>query len=648
MKEETMSNPGRPLMEDHPSGWLNEREPHLPYDNYLSKRIQAWIEQRYCAKIDAHGRLEELLKDASFKQNPLGHSSLFADHGVIHARDVTIQTLQVLEQVNGVLIPHRDETRLQFMKGYGVQLAYIHDIGLCDLSSFGRKMHAYSVAQLALSPEFDVLLDAIWDENAGNVPWRLTKLSSLEQDPRLVLRELLALAICHSKSAIPVALLNAPQELRRAIQRCAVIDLKAFYDRILEPRSKDTQSSKDDETSFLLGFAGSDTPVSPERTACLDHYYGDFAREGFRWLLAEPPLIREFVQDVVDTLRAVRCADALRQRGTTLKTSGNYEIFVDQHTGHAIYALRQMDQKLLLLEIPDPISAGEANLASCELTQDGDLRASFHRGAFADLEVIQRAASNAALVLDDIQRDVIESFQRVAHSEDHRKDWQKDSKEMQILLECVEDNPEFTSFVKMQLQQLHPVLQNSVRVVPSLKNVSARERHFYLEGIELEWDDEEKYDFLERMARSGHKTSSINPELAYQDVKWIKLRIGQILIDAGDPPGFVYIPLTGGLKIIPLGGYPSFQIQPWMPLGITGVIRGAVRNATVVADEDATLLMIPQAIYLKHWHQTFSVDEFLEWIQGEIGLQNPQAGSEDSPGNSHQVTPQDKPRQAKL
>ncbi|MEM7018879.1 MAG: ATP-binding protein, partial [Pseudomonadota bacterium] len=36
--------------------------------------------------------------------------------------------------------------------------------------------------------------------------------------------------------------------------------------------------------------------------------------------------VQTMVQDVVDTLRALRVADALRQRGTTLKTSGGYEI----------------------------------------------------------------------------------------------------------------------------------------------------------------------------------------------------------------------------------------------------------------------------------------------------------------------------------
>ena len=45
----------------------------------------------------------------------------------------------------------------------------------------------------------------------------------------------------------------------------------------------------------------------------------------------------------------------------------------------------------------------------------------------------------------------------------------------------------------------------------------------------------------------------------------VRVAVCAKLIDAGAQPGFVYIPLTGSLQVIPLGGYPSFLIQPWMP-----------------------------------------------------------------------------------
>jgi hypothetical protein len=386
---------------------------------------------------------------------------------------------------------------------------------------------------------------------------------------------------------------------------------------MLDPRLRDKAPVGNEQAAGLLVQNGLGASPSSERMELMCQIYKDFSDESFRWLVGEEPLVRQLADDVSDTLRSLRCADALRQRGTTLKTSGSYEIFVDRKTGNAIFALRKKDQDLILVEIPDPISAGEANLASCELTQDGDLRASFHRGNFSNSETVQRVASNAALVLTDIYRDVIESFQRQPPSSGNQKEWRKDAHEMHILLETVSDNPEFASLVQSYFQQSNPSIQNPVRIVPSLKDVSERERLFYQGAQELDWDEKTRRRVLDRIALSGHKTGPIDPHLAFQDVKQLKIQAGSTLIDAGAQPGFVYIPLTGSLQIRPMGGYPPFSIQAWMPLGITAVIRGSVRNATVVAEEDMDVLMIPQEIYLKYWHHTYNLGEFIDWMADE-------------------------------
>jgi hypothetical protein len=258
------------------------------------------------------------------------------------------------------------------------------------------------------------------------------------------------------------------------------------------------------------------------------------------------------------------------------------------------------------------------------------------------METDQRSPSNAAMVLNDIQRDVIDSFQRVPPPQGCRKDWRKDAHEMQILLENVADNPEFASLVQSRLQHSFPNIRNPVRVVPSLTDVSKRERHIYLDGQDLEWDDERKHKVLNQIAKSGHKTDPIDIRLAFQDVKLVRVQAGCTLIEAGDLPGFVYIPLTGCLEVIPLGGYPAFLIQTWMPLGITGVIRGSVRNATVVVEEDAELLIIPQDTYLRHWHHTYNLDEFIQWMEGVRASQGGATGEESS-NKIIQVASQDEP-----
>jgi hypothetical protein len=78
---------------------------------------------------------------------------------------------------------------------------------------------------------------------------------------------------------------------------------------------------------------------------------------------------------------------------------------------------------------------------------------------------------------------------------------------------------------------------------------------------------------------------------------------------------FVIIPLDPGLKIIPTSDHASFIVQPWMSLGVTGVIREAARNATVKAEQAVRLLMIPNSIYLKHWQTTHSPESFKKAIE---------------------------------
>jgi hypothetical protein len=52
-----------------------------------------------------------------------------------------------------------------------------------------------------------------------------------------------------------------------------------------------------------------------------------------------------------------------------------------------------------------------------------------------------------------------------------------------------------------------------------------------------------------------------------------------------------------------------------MPLGITGVIRGAVRNATIIAEQAVQLLMMPKEVYLRYWHRTYSAEELVQRLQ---------------------------------
>jgi hypothetical protein len=605
-------------------------------DAFVDPQVRLAIEQTYYARINEQCRLREALKDPLFLKNPSGQAALFSDHGVVHARDVALQILQVLDTVHGVLIPTRAPRRLAWMKAFGVLITYIHDIGMIDLSLVGRSMHPEYATQAVLGPGFDHIIERLWEEDRGGIAARLVRLEeagALEpQPPKVVLREMLAMANCHSKSKVPVALLNDLSSLRRMMQVVATSDLHALYrQQRLEKalalsdakgtgpgalRGHGLEATQRRADAALIQAAQSSLP-SPLRDGGPARDDGDDCRNAFAWLESGNTPARQLVEDVVDTLRALRCADALRQRGTVLKTSGNYEVFVDQRTANAIYALRPDDQHLYLLEVPDPIAAGESNLSSSQLEADGNLRVSFYHGMFRDQDTVLNAARSAALVVNDIQADAIESFDRTngpAHPGSRR------SAEVRILIESVDDNPAFADMVRQELQILNSVAAKRVRVVASLDAGSALERGRYLRGSELDWDIDRRREMLRKVARCGHLTEEIDPVEGLREVRRIELRSGDTLIEAGTPSGFVYIPLGDGLRGLPLGGYQNFFIGAWILVGVTGVIRGAVRNAKVVAEQDLALLVIPKSVFLEHWHFTYDQKAFAARLQGQVGF----------------------------
>ncbi|MFN2224129.1 MAG: cyclic nucleotide-binding domain-containing protein, partial [Candidatus Promineifilaceae bacterium] len=458
--------------------------------------------------------------------------------------------------------------------------------------------------QAVFDPELeDIVQGLIHDDRAGVVQ-RLNSLAQqgdLDQETTTVFRELLALSIGHSKSKLPTATLNDPGKLRKTLIDVISTDLKNLHQHQLDRQPLDP--------SPVVDVKAPGVNPHPFR------FYQDLRRDAFSWLTSPRPAAQELVLDAVDSVRVLRAADAMRQRGTVLKTSGNYEIFIDQRSGNAIYGLRRGDSQLLLLERKDPMSAGEANIASSDITPNGDLRISMHRGSFSSAQATRYAAQCAALIVDDIQRDAVGAFERPPGSSGGPGE--AGSEQMKILLEETNDNPDFAAQVREQLRLIRPEVIHRLFIVPSLETADPQERERYLAATTPTWDAETMAQTLRLVGRSGHAVEQIEPQSAFNHVRLAYVAEGETLIEADAPSTFVYIPLSAGLEIIPLGGYHSFQVQPWMPLGITGVIRGDKRNATVVAQQPLTVLMIPGNAYLRHWHRTHSPESLLRYLRSE-------------------------------
>lgn len=601
-------------------------------DRYLSTAIRDFIEQNYYEEVRRRAHLDVLAGDPGFLHSPLDHVALYSDHGPVHARNVALNILAVLDAVHGVLIPKRDNVRIEFMKGYGVMLAYCHDMGMKNFSSLGRTMHPEYAAQEVFGRPWNSIIDRIWDENWGNVAWRLVNLptlGSLQHDRKIVLRELLSMSVGHSKSKVPIDVLNDPVVLQQVMVRTLSTELNHLYHEQGIEKARNASNPVPPEASSLPtgGHADHHKETHQElrekyetfrrenphlRKTNDDVYfrYSDFDRDAFRWLVSEQKENRELASDVIDTIRALRAADALRQRGTTLKTSASYQILVDQSTANAVFALQTGSGETFLLESTNPISAGEANIASSELTRQGDLRISFHRGAFSDQETARRGARNAAGIIDDIQRDVIATFQRAAGDMAEVKD----THAIGILIENAEDSITFADLVLSELLSKNPALLKRSRTVPSMTNVDPEERARYLSAEPITWTVEKRRQIIARIGQGGHVTTNVDPDSAFSDTRLATVSKDDTLIRAGAPPGFVYVPMEVGLTSIPLGGYLSFPIKAWVPVGNTRVIRGAVQESKVVAERDVKLLVIPRESYLKCWHSTYTSGEFSEML----------------------------------
>jgi hypothetical protein len=571
-------------------------------ERYLSVSVREHIEQSYYARVNKQAKLEHLIRNPLFMRSTATHPAFYSDHGVVHVRDVAKQILRVLQIINGVLIPQRSAQQMEsFLYGYGVALAYLHDIGMSDLSPFGRAMHPEFATQSIFDGSLDSLVETMWNDNCGNIAWHLTQLfnaGALRQDPQIVFRELLAMSVGHSKSKIPVTVLDDSAALRTQMQSVISHNLRHLFSK--------QQIAKGEPLPEDFSFDG-----KPPKY--LSKFYFNFEHESFAWLTDESEGARKLVRDVTDTLRALRCADAFRQRGTVEKTSGGYEIYASQKTGNCVVALRLDGNKLYLLELPDnPDGAGESNIASSEFNPQGDLRISFHRGSFDNQQAQNRSAYCTAHVIHDVLRDTVDSFWRPMPLPSI-----KSHNDIQILLESTDDDPHFVELVQEQLCRLSPQVSDQIQIVPSLRNVSESERARYVEAKELDWDAQQLQFVLDKIKSAGQKLTSFDPVEGLKHVRLADLRAGEKLIEAGTPSAFVYIPLGDGLRIIPMGGYQSFSVAAWMPLGTTGVIRGDIRNADIVAEQAVSLLILPKEVYLRYWYVPYSPSELNRILLGD-------------------------------
>src|SRR4051794_41546131 len=163
--------------------------------------------------------LEALRDDHALGRGSDGHPALFADHGIVHVRDVAAGVVDLAATVDGILLPRRPSDRRQFVVGLAVIIAYVHDVGMYDATPTGRRIHALYGAHFPFSGAMDDVIDRL-RADAGPVVRRIAAVDAaapFRVASDVVLRELISLAVAHSKSAVPAGVVPPeapPQELR--------------------------------------------------------------------------------------------------------------------------------------------------------------------------------------------------------------------------------------------------------------------------------------------------------------------------------------------------------------------------------------------------------------------------------------------------
>jgi hypothetical protein len=559
-------------------------------DFCLSRDLRSILEERFWRPVEEVSTLEAVSGDG-WVISTLGlHPALFADHGIVHVRDVAAGVVELARTANGTLLPPRPADRQDFVVGLAVLIAYIHDAGMHDPTPEGRRIHALRAAQIPFSGEMDDVIAKLL-VRGGPVVSRIDAVSAVAPflvASDVVLRELTSLAVGHSKSTVQSALYADYTGFRRALQRAVLIGL-------------------DDHRRNGAGI-GVDGDL-PSELCSNARWYGNPAFEAYAWLDSPDPAHRALAEDAVDAVRLVRAADALRQRGTTLRTAAGYEVFIDAETGQAVFSLRTSDgERLFLLRVDNPLSAGEANIRKAEVTPKGNLRISFHRGRFTSATAAAAARDATTRVVADIGADVLGAFDIRSPSHDLPAP-ARVAGSMRVELERPTDEPTFAETVAEALGGLDPLLWARAFVVADLENASPAERARYLQGIPIPAASDEAREIVEALGAHGMRVTGLDRRKAFEDVRRVAVAEEEVLVEAGSPPAFVYVPVGCSLRIERLGGYRDVEEHSWIPIGVTGVVRRAERNSTVIAAEPGEVLMIPGELFAREWFRPYQQGE---------------------------------------
>src|SRR5262249_37152848 len=123
---------------------------------------------------------------------------------------------------------------------------------------------------------------------------------------------------------------------------------------------------------------------------------------------------------------------------------------------------------------------------------------------------------------------------------------------------------------------------------------------------------EDASEILKALGAHGMRVAAIDRRRAFEDVRRVRVDEGEVLVDAGSPPAFVYVAVDFSVLIEQPGGYEVLELHPWIPIGVTGVVRRAERNARVLASRAGEMLIIPGELFAREWFRPYDRGELAD------------------------------------
>lgn len=580
------------------------------------------------ARVNAQSELEIMVRTLTPTEwrDLANNPRIFADHGTAHVADIVAQTKQFLtramEPGASRMLP-RDGEQKQAMLDYGEMIAWLHDVGMADLSAEGRRAHPDRQAAQVYLPEMDKLLDGIVQAKSPIVEALRKRFP--EGDVKETLRDLLSFGRAHSKSNVPPDLLLYPKALAENSRAAIVAELRRQREaglldevpyQIALRRANgafrwlaeaDGRSLKQDLGDYLrrsprMSVFSADTVRIAKRIAeelgegesALKRFKeavdrGEIEGKEGRELLAllqsaewardyrgndHDPLVR----NVMDTIRALRAGDVLRQRETNYRTSANQQIYVNagdaggsSHRGAEIKLVDPATGKTIIFRRDSPYATGES-LTNIDF-RNGNFEFTVHSAVPADAK---KLLDEITYVFGDVKADAIDSFFGVRDADGILvKDKIKIvvraepsvQKALKLLLEAKGiGNVEFAAppppVPESRYETAHwagaaRLDADSVRPIVAAVRAHFREKYGVTPAL------------LEKVAS--------DPELRSQ-VRLLTLEPDQLLIEGGKRSDFVYMPLDGDLEGFPTSTNPSFASKRGALLGDVGVVRSTAQH----------------------------------------------------------------------